>query len=511
MLRLKLLNPPPYEHEQKGVLIKLNRRILTIGSSETVMIKIDYGDLKPEHMLIEMQEDELNLKRMHKKAFIALNGRECTKAMLSEGDVLTAGDLNYIVSSTDAENSTENSIYNSYDRLYQFSAALNNADSTMTLLNELIDMLIDITNAENGFIVLEGDDRNNNILVSRNIDDRAIPWGKEGISDNIISRLIDTKKSILVSDISGSEDFRNAKSIVNLKLSSVMAVPLIYRNNYLGFIYLGSRSIMHMFDDSMLKTLEIFASQAALITYNALQMDDLKQKTKSLTLRIEDMIESGVIGTCDSMVQIFEKLKKIASIDIPVLLLGETGTGKEVIAKSVHHNSKRANKPFIAVNCGAIPEKLLESEFFGYVKGAFTGANTDKTGIFEAAKGGTVFLDEVGDMPLPLQVKLLRVLDEHRITRVGATKSVPVDIRIVAATNADLQDKINSGTFREDLYYRLNVIKFVLPPLRERGDDIKLIARFLLNRYVKEYGLKNKRFSKSALDAMMIHNWPGEY
>ena len=209
------------------------------------------------------------------------------------------------------------------------------------------------------------------------------------------------------------------------------------------------------------------------------------------------------------MQEVFRKVEKIAPTDISVLITGETGTGKELIAREVHNRSPRAGKPFVTINCGAIPENLLESELFGHVKGAFTGAVANKPGKFQAADGGTLFLDEIGEMPLELQVKLLRALQEKVVYRVGDTRPETVDIRIVAATNRELEKEIAGGRFREDLYYRLNVVNVELPPLRERGDDVLVIARYLLSRYSREYDAKVKGFSPNAAVAIRKHNWPG--
>ena len=192
-----------------------------------------------------------------------------------------------------------------------------------------------------------------------------------------------------------------------------------------------------------------------------------------------------------------------------MLITGETGTGKELIAREIHNRSPRAGKPFITINCGAIPENLLESELFGHVKGAFTGAVANKQGKFQAADGGTLFLDEIGEMPIELQVKILRALQERVVYRVGDTRPETCDIRILAATNRDLEKEIAAGRFREDLYYRLNVVNVELPPLRERGDDVLVIARYLLSRYSREYDVKVKGLSPNAAVAIRKHAWPG--
>jgi transcriptional regulator with PAS, ATPase and Fis domain len=190
-------------------------------------------------------------------------------------------------------------------------------------------------------------------------------------------------------------------------------------------------------------------------------------------------------------------------------LRGESGTGKELVAREIHRRSPRASKPFVAVNCGAIPESLLESELFGHVRGAFTGAVATRPGKFQAASGGTLFLDEIGDMPPQLQVKLLRALQEHAVTKVGDTRAEEIDLRVVAATNRVLEEEIRAGRFREDLYYRLNVVAIALPPLRERGDDVLVIARFFLSRYAREFRSRARGFSPAAAVALRKYPWPG--
>ena len=210
------------------------------------------------------------------------------------------------------------------------------------------------------------------------------------------------------------------------------------------------------------------------------------------------------------MQEVFRKLQKVASADnISVLITGETGTGKELIAHEIHRRSARVNNPFVVVNCGAIPENLIESELFGHVKGAFTGAVASRPGKFQVADKGTLFLDEIGELPLNLQVKLLRALQERTVYRVGDSKPEKVDIRVVAATNRVLEDEIREGRFREDLYYRLNVVTLFLPPLRERGDDVLIIAKALLSKHAEEMGSHVQGFTPQALSAIKKFNWPG--
>lgn len=234
----------------------------------------------------------------------------------------------------------------------------------------------------------------------------------------------------------------------------------------------------------------------------------LKIKTK-LKPKKELKSDENFIGNSPALQQTLYIAKKASPTDVNVMLSGESGVGKEVFAKFIHRNSKRANKPFIAINMAAIPENLLESELYGYEKGAFTDATTQKTGFFELANGGTLFLDEIGEMPIKLQPKLLRALQEREITRLGATKSTKIDVRIISATNANLKQKVENGEFRQDLFYRLNTVPIIIPPLRERKDEIQSIADATLKKVCKEYDLGEKHFSKEAKDELMGYNFPG--
>jgi two-component system response regulator AtoC len=217
----------------------------------------------------------------------------------------------------------------------------------------------------------------------------------------------------------------------------------------------------------------------------------------------------NIIGNSPAMQNVFRLMHRIIKTDSTVLIMGESGTGKEIVSKSIHFNSSRQDKPFVAVHCGAIPENLLESELFGHAKGAFTGAVREKIGKFESANHGTIFLDEIGTMPLHLQVKLLRVLQEQEIERVGSNSTVKLDVRVIAASNLSLEDEVKNGRFREDLFYRLNVIPLIVPPLRERREDIVPLARFFLAKYSREMKRPAMTISKQAIEAMELYAWPG--
>ncbi|MDY0263353.1 PEP-CTERM-box response regulator transcription factor [Syntrophotalea acetylenica] len=239
---------------------------------------------------------------------------------------------------------------------------------------------------------------------------------------------------------------------------------------------------------------------------STLEEENRRLQTAALTDRDKGW---GMLGQCPQMEEVFTTIRKVAPADIPILILGENGTGKELVAKAIHSHSLRNKGELIPINCGAIPENLLEAELFGHEKGAFTGAAAQVKGKVEYAHGGTLFLDEIGELPLPLQVKILRFLQEKTIERVGGRKEIDVDARIVAATNVDIEEAIKQGNFREDLYYRIGVITIKLPPLRERGEDISLLANYFLNRYVAEFSKKIKGYSAAAEAALTAHPWPG--
>ncbi|HHN64881.1 MAG TPA: sigma-54-dependent Fis family transcriptional regulator [Nitrospirae bacterium] len=246
------------------------------------------------------------------------------------------------------------------------------------------------------------------------------------------------------------------------------------------------------------------------VVRNAITEKNLKAENRLLKQALSKEYDfSKVIGESKQIKAVLEEIKKIADSKSNVLLLGETGTGKELFARVIHNNSSRADMPFVPINCSAIPESLLESELFGHIKGSFTGAVTNKKGLFEEADGGTVFLDEIGDLPPSFQVKLLRVLEDQMVRPVGSTKFREVDIRFITATNRNLYEAVKEGRFREDLYYRINVITLELPPLRDRKEDIPLLARYYLNKYTRDFGKEDKELTPEALSLLVGYRWPG--
>jgi transcriptional regulator with GAF, ATPase, and Fis domain len=394
------------------------------------------------------------------------------------------------------------------DALVRFSERLLGASDVPRLLDELLDALLEVTHADKGFVILL-EDGEPSVRAARNVARETIEGALERVSDSIVQRVVDTGRPLVVADALHDAEWSGSTSVVNLKLCSVMCAPLMQKGDVFGVLYLGNDNVVSLFDERSLEVLGVFAGQASLLVQNALLLDSLRRENVALREAVSSRQYGDLIGAGASMREVYRRIEKVAATDISVLVSGETGTGKEIVAREIHRRSARAAGPFVAVNCAAIPEALLESELFGHVKGAFTGAVATRLGRFQAAHGGTLFLDEVGEMPASLQVKLLRALQERSVTKVGETRPEPVDIRVIAATNKVLEEEIRKGTFREDLFYRLNVVSIPLPPLRDRGDDVVVIARWFLQRYAKEFGSRVRGFTPSALVAMRKYGWPG--
>ena len=492
----------------------LHKRITSIGSDPTNDIVLESGDVQPSHAIIQCRGTTFEIQSVDGDAELRVNDETKSSAKLSHDDRIDLGGTQLkfsLLDSTDRD-SDEGDIVKQelkgYRKLFDFSQNLLGDFDLESLLDNLLDSVIDITNADKGFLILVEDDEFG-IKVARNVNRETIPDAVEYVSDSIIAKVLQSREAIIVSDAMNNEEFKSSESVVNLNLSSVMCVPLIDRGSLLGLIYVGNENIANLFTRRHLDLLTIFAAQASLIVANAIMVRELRLDKKALTQRLSEMRFGSIIGSSDAMREIFRKVEKVAPTDVNVLVMGETGTGKELVAKEIHNRSSRYEGPFVTINCGAIPESLLESELFGHVKGAFTGAERTREGKFQAADGGTIFLDEIGEMPLNLQVKLLRVLQERTITKVGASEPEDVDIRVIAATNKDLEREVEEERFREDLFYRLNVIMLRLPPLKMRGDDVVLIAKYYIREICEELDVGQKELSPEAVNALKRYEWPG--
>jgi transcriptional regulator with GAF, ATPase, and Fis domain len=499
---------------QGPTVYHLYKKLTSIGSApENDVVLPD--PLVPEAFAhIHFDGQTYTIATLSRKNEMSVNGKKRKKHRLTHEDKLVIGAIELRFHLIDEQAPVEEEAaetmadLDAYTKLYDFSALLMAKHELEELLNALMDAVIDITSADKGFLILMEGDRLD-VKVARNLKKENIADAVSQLSDSIVAKVVKTRRPVIISDAMHDDEFAGSQSIMRLELTSVICVPLLDRGNLIGLIYVGNDSVVDLFQDDTMRVLTVFAAQASLIIQNALLLNELRLDNRQLSERLEEIRFGEIVGTSPPMQEVFRKVEKIAATDISVLITGETGTGKELIAREVHTRSPRTGKPFITINCGAIPENLLESELFGHVKGAFTGAVANKQGKFQAADGGTLFLDEIGELPLNLQVKLLRAIQEKTVIRVGDTRTETVDIRILAATNRDLEDEIAGGRFREDLYYRLNVVNVHLPPLRARGEDVLVIARYLLSRYSREYDSRVKGFSPNASVAIKKYDWPG--
>ncbi len=443
--------------KQRFRTVQLHKRMTSIGSGEENDLCIPDGEMEEHHAMVHFDGKNFFLQAVSHRGEVTVNGKKIKKHPLNHRDEITIGrtSINFLLyEEPRAKAGGEGLAQESLDalrRLIAFSERLLSNHDVPLLLETLMDEVIALSGADKGMLILFEGGRLQ-VRVARNLKRENIADAVSQLSDSIINKVVQTKTPLIVSDALHDSEFNASQSVVNLNLCSVMCVPLMTRGSLLGLIYVGNGNIVNLFTREHLEVLTIFAAQASLLIANALLVNDLKLDKQALTDQISQMRFGSIIGSSDSMLEIFRKVEKVAGTDVSVLIQGETGTGKELIAREIHERSHRAKKPFVTINCGAIPENLLESELFGHVRGAFTGAMANKPGKFHMADGGTIFLDELGEMPLNLQVKLLRVLQERMVTRVGDTRSEHVDIRVVAATNKRLDEEVRANTFREDLF-----------------------------------------------------------
>lgn len=408
---------------------------------------------------------------------------------------------------SDVDKNADSDTVIAYRRMLDFSQRIAQEKDIDALLATLLKEITQLTGAEHGFLVLIEDGKPKVKVQEPNDGENLSQIGP--MSDSVVKKVIEKREAIVISDALHDQEFSSSLSVINYRLTSVMCTPLTYQGHTFGAIYVGNNSFVNAFTKKSLELMTIYSSQAAVLVQNALHINALKKRTKKLQESLELTKFGGIIGGCQGMQAVFAQVEKVAHADISVLIVGETGTGKELIARELHNRSLRKDGPFVVINCGAIPENLLESELFGHVRGAFTGATQSRIGKFQAANNGTLFLDEIGEMPLHLQVKLLRALQDHKITKVGDNKSESVNIRIVAATNRDLALMVRNNEFREDLYYRLNVVQINVPPLKERGNDVLVIANFFLQKYAKIYGKDVIGLEEETQNALLNYHWPG--
>jgi Nif-specific regulatory protein len=400
---------------------------------------------------------------------------------------------------------------NSFEALYEITRAINSILEPGPLLERVLEAAMGHLNAERGFVLLADQAATGeySVAAAKNFGP-AQTSEAFAASSSVVRNVLSSGSPVLTYDALTDSRFEASTSILTQKILSIICIPLQTGSRTTGAVYLDSSISRKAFTDESMKFLAVFGHLAAIALDNAQRYAQLQSEN----LRLQEAIDrargfTDLVGESARWKRVLERVERVLDVDAPVLITGESGTGKELIARTIHDHGTRKGRPFIAVNCSAIPEQLLESEMFGYMKGAFTGASTDKKGLVEVAEGGTLFLDEVGDFPPFLQAKLLRLLQGREYRRVGDTKNRTADIRIIAATNRRLEEDIKQGRMREDLYFRLNVVGIHLPPLRERKEDVPLLAHHFLRRVAEQYRRPVESIHPEAMQVLLANNWQG--
>ncbi|MFQ6042125.1 MAG: sigma-54 interaction domain-containing protein [Candidatus Poribacteria bacterium] len=400
--------------------------------------------------------------------------------------------------------------------LLDVSNTLNSTLDFEEILHRVLERLTEVVHAQASSIWLINE-LSQKLYVASAIGERSkdIKKVQMDIGKGVVGQVVKTGHSRLIPD--ARREPAHARYIarqVNFEARTMLCVPMFYKNKIIGAIQALNKVNGENFDENDMRRISVFANLSGIAIENA-RLYGLSQKENIYLRRELGELAGGalrfddIVGQSVRLKKLKETARRVAQTDSNLLLLGESGTGKGIFARAIHNASRRSRGPFITVNCGAIPEELLESELFGHVKGSFTTAIKDKLGQFELANGGTIFLDEIGDTPLKLQVKLLHAIEDKRFVQVGGIKTIEVNVRVIAATNQNLEEKMAKGEFREDLYYRLSVINISIPPLRERREDIPLLAERFLEKYSREMNRRIKGFSSGAMNILINYDWPG--
>jgi Nif-specific regulatory protein len=401
--------------------------------------------------------------------------------------------------------------------LLDVSQALAGTLNLRSALHRVLEILAKQHGSVRGLVTMLHDNGELRVEASDGIDAPSSHVVRYRLGEGIIGKVVESGKPIVVPRVSREPSFLNRASKrpeLQKEELSFICVPILLNRRAVGSLSLDMKFNPDRDFERHVKFLGIVASNIAqAIKIQRLVEEDRKRLVDENTHLRQELKErydfSSIIGTSGPVRQMYEQMAQVAATNTTVLIRGESGTGKEMVAHAIHYNSQRANKPFVKVSCAALPDSLIESELFGYEKGAFTGADQRKKGRFELAEGGTLFLDEIGDINLATQVKLLRVLQEREFERLGSTETIKVNVRLIAATNKDMERAIAAGTFREDLYYRLNVFSIFVPPLRERKADLLLLVDHFLEKFSREHRKSIKRISTPAIDMLMSYHWPG--
>jgi transcriptional regulator with GAF, ATPase, and Fis domain len=516
----------------------------TLGRDPTNAVPVVDPSVSRKHCLLRRAEDgRFQIKDLASRNGTLVNGVTVQEQWLRHGDEIAIGDSVFLflldeidrvpatrVEFDDSHPSSETKlispkevVYLQPDRLLRELPATSQLARNLSALvkisrvlhairdldelqGQLLDLIFEVVPANRGAILLtEGASMEFNSQFARTRQAGAVQSVR--VSLTIAFQVMKENVAILGVDVPGSAKLREVESLAGAEVRSLLCVPLTVFQRMIGCIYLDSTAVGNRFNEDHLHLMAAIAGISAVALDNARQLQWLEQENLRLTTEISQ--DQSMVGDGTRMKEVQALLAKVAHADSTVLIGGESGTGKELAARALHRNSDRASKPFVAINCAAIPEALLESDLFGHERGAFTGASTQKKGRLEVADGGVVFLDEIGELAPALQVKLLRVLQEREFERVGGTHPIKLDIRLVAASNRDLVEAVKLGQFRQDLYYRLAVVKVTMPPLRERKEDIPMLTRHFVQKYSKRCKMKPKPVSREAMAALANYDWPG--
>jgi transcriptional regulator with GAF, ATPase, and Fis domain len=528
----------------KDSTIPLSEGEVTIGREASNAIAIADPSVSRKHCLLNGQDGRFLVRDLDSRNGTLVNGVGVEERWLQHGDEIAAGDSSFLfllqdeetapavgrVEFEEAQFTAETLVINPRDVVYlqpdrllrELPATSRVARNLNALLKisrivhairdldelqgQLLDLIFEIVPAGRGAILLtdkQGEQFNS--MFSRMRQEGQVELVR--VSRTIARQVLEQGVAILGSDVAGSEELREVESLAASQVRSLLCVPLTVFEQVIGCIYLDSDTVSSRLQEEHLQLVAAIAGISAVALENARRLHWLEQENERLTVEISQ--ERSLVGDGPRMQEVYQFLKRAAPTDSTVLIEGESGTGKELAARALHRNSPRAGKLFMAINCSAIPETLLESDLFGHERGAFTGAVSLKKGRLEVADGGVVFLDEIGELAPTLQVKLLRVLQEREFERVGGTHPIKVDIRIIAATNCNLEQAVRDGRFRQDLYYRLAVLKITMPALRDRREDIPMLARHFVQKHAKRCKVKPRPISREALACMVNYDWPG--
>ena len=514
----------------KTSTIKLDSSMFSVGRDEDNQLIINDLSVSRHHCTILATNEGVKVRDQNSHNGTFVNDIPVSERILEHGDKLRVGNSLFLFLLHDAEVEPagspplddgtlitrtavqlrlEDVLYTmarDLSTLTQISQAINSIHNSAELQSKLLRLILDVLPAERATILLfEEGAREPTSTVSCESALTVPP--KTSVSRTVVEKVMKTRVAVLSNDVVTDDSLNTIKSLTVSRTTALLCVPLVFGDRCLGTIYLDRNQAGAYFSEDHLRLLVAIANNAAVAIENARHVMWLENENKRLHSNLR--LEHRMIGESQRMHEVYGIISQVAKADSSVLIRGESGTGKELAALAIHDNSSRAGKQFLAVNCAMLTESLLESELFGHEKGAFTGAITQKKGSLELASGGTLFLDELGEMSPIVQAKLLRVLQEREFVRLGGTRVIKADIRLIAATNRNLEEAIADRSFRSDLYYRLNVISFTMPPLRQRVEDIPLLVQY----FVAKYGEKCKRringISHEANSYLINYDWPG--